>query len=310
MITQEKSLDSMTHLIGNTPMVKLNRLGPYNAEIYAKLEMFNPGFSIKDRIALNMIENAEREGLLTPGVSTIIEPTSGNTGIGLAMICAIKGYECVIVMADSMSIERRRIISGFGAKVILTPGAMGFQKVIETTEELLCLTPNAWSPMQFDNPNNPEAHYQTTGPEIYDAMAGDIDYLFCGLGTGGTISGIAKYLKEQDSSIKVIAVEPENCALLSGGTPGLHKIQGLNAGFIANTTDVKLVDDVFVIKDEDAFSMARTLARKEGIFCGISSGAAAYAAVNYRDSYESPKRIVTVFPDSGERYLSTELWNM
>lgn len=302
--------NNMLDLIGNTPLVKINKLNPNtNTDVYAKLEMFNPASSIKDRVALSMIEHAEKGGLLTPRVSTIIEATSGNTGIGLAMVAAIKGYRCIVVMSDSMSVERRKAVEAFGAEVVLTPGIQGFQKVVEKTNELLKEIEFSWSPMQFNNEMNPYIHYETTGKEIFNATGGDIDILVCGLGTGGTISGISKYLKEKIPNIKVIAVEPSNCALLSGGSPGLHKIQGLNAGFIAETTDLDLIDDSFVVTDEEAIEMTRKLAKVEGIFVGISSGAAAYAAINIAKTTYN-KKIVTVFPDSGERYLSTDVWKL
>jgi cysteine synthase A len=301
--------NTMLDLIGNTPLVKINKLSQNaNSEVYAKLEMFNPASSIKDRIAKAMVEDAEEKGLIIPGISTIIEATSGNTGIGLAMVAAIKGYKCIIVLSDTMSLERRKTLLAFGAEIVLTPGQEGFQSVIKKTEELLIDTPFSWSPMQFNNEQNPHIHYSTTGKEIFRDTRGEIDILVCGLGTGGTITGIAKYLKQKNPNIKTIAVEPENCALLSGGSPGLHKIQGLNAGFIADTTDINFIDEAMTVTDEEAIEMTRNLAKNEGIFVGISSGAAAHVAIKVARE-TSNKKIVVIFPDTGERYLSTEVWN-
>jgi cysteine synthase A len=271
--------------------------------------MFNPSSSVKDRVALSMVEDAEKRGLLIPGKSTIIEPTSGNTGIGLALVSAVKGYSCIVVIPDSMSIERRIIVSGFGAKVELTPGEEGFEGTIKRATELVDKIPHSWIPLQFDNLANPSIH-QITGKEIWEDMSGEIDFFVCGVGTGGTLSGIAEFLKSKNSKIKVIAVEPEKSPLLSGGEPGKHKIQGLNAGFIANTTNISVINEVITVKDEDAFQTARLLARKEGLLAGISSGAAAWATSQVSKRSESKgKNIVTVFPDTGERYLSTELWS-
>lgn len=307
----KKVYDNIIELIGNTPIVKLNKISSQlPANIYAKLEMFNPMSSVKDRVALSMIEDAQRRGLIEPGKSVIIEATSGNTGIGLSLVAQNKGYQTVIVLADTMSIERVKVLKAMGVKVVRTPGAEGFAAVIAKVRELLETTPNAWSPMQFDNMANPGAHYETTGKEIWRDMDGDLDIFVTGLGTGGTISGIGRHLKEKKSQIKIVAVEPENCALLSGGEPGLHKIQGLNAGFIANTTNVSLIDDVIIIKDPDAFEMSRYLLREEGIFGGISSGASLYGAIELAKRPENEgKNIVTLLPDSGERYLSTPLWD-
>jgi cysteine synthase len=309
LIKTPQIASNILDLIGNTPLVKINKLTKdTTSELYAKLEMFNPASSIKDRIALSMIEDAEDKGLIKPGISTIIEATSGNTGIGLAMVAAIKGYNCVIVLSDTMSLERRKILKAFGAEIVLTPGDEGFQGVIQKTEELLNSVPFSWSPFQFNNEQNPNIHYLTTGKEILRDTGGELDILVCGLGTGGTITGIAKYLKQKKSDIKVIAVEPENCALLSGGSPGKHKIQGLNAGFIAKTTDINYIDEAMIVTDAEAIEMTKKLAKLEGIFVGISSGAAAHAAIKVARQ-TSNKKIVTIFPDTGERYLSTEVWN-
>jgi cysteine synthase A len=309
--TKNRIAQSALELIGNTPMVKLNKLiTEPSTNVFAKLEMFNPTSSIKDRIALSMVEKAEIEGLLIPGKSTIIEPTSGNTGIGLALVAAIKGYPCYVVLPDSMSIERRRILKAFGAKVILTPSSEGFAATISETEKLLKEIPFSWSPLQFNNMANPAIHNQTTGREIWKDTNGEVDIFVCGVGTGGTITGIAEYLKSKNPSIKVVAVEPENCALLSGGEPGIHKIQGLTAGFIASVTNVNLIDEIVTVKEEEAFKTSRRLAREEGLFVGMSSGAAAWAAILLSQKAENKnKNIVTLFPDTGERYLSTELWS-
>jgi cysteine synthase A len=309
--TNNKIANSALDLIGNTPIVKLNNLSnEKSVEIFAKLEMFNPGSSVKDRIALSMIEDAERKGYLIPGKSTIIEPTSGNTGIGLAMVAATKGYTCIIIIPDSMSLERRKVLNAFGAKVVLTPGAEGFKGAIEETEKRMKRIANPWSPMQINNMANPLVHYQQTGKKIWDDMNGDLDIFVCSVGTGGTLTGVGEFLKSQNPKIKVVAVEPFNSALLSGGSPGQHKIQGLNAGFISKTTNVDIIDEVIKVKDEDAFQTTVKLSRKEGLFVGISSGAAAWGAMEVsKDPTNKGKKIVTIFPDTGERYLSTNLWN-
>jgi cysteine synthase A len=307
--SSKKIANNSLELIGNTPIVRLNQInGQGDAEVFAKLEMFNPSSSVKDRVALSMVEDAERKGLLTPGKSTIIEPTSGNTGIGLALISAVKGYSCIVVLPDSMSVERRKVVNVFGGKVVLTPGEEGFEGTIKRAMQLSEEIPHSWIPLQFENMANPSIHY-VTGEEIWEDMNGDIDLFVCGVGTGGTLSGIAECLKSKNPKIKVIAVEPEKSPLLSGGEPGRHKIQGLNAGFIANTTNINIIDEVITVKEEDAFETARLLGRKEGLFVGISSGAAAWAAYQVSKRRECKgKKIVTLFPDTGERYLSTELW--
>lgn len=307
-----KIYNNIIELIGNTPIIKLNKISrDLPGNIYAKLEMCNPMSSVKDRVALSMIENAQKSGLIEPGKSVVIEATSGNTGIGLGLVAKQMGYRTMVVLADTMSIERVKVLKAQGVEVITTPGSEGFAAVIAKVEELLEKIPDAWAPMQFDNMDNPQAHYDTTGMEIWRDMNGKIDMFVTGLGTGGTISGVGKYLKEKNSDIKIVAVEPENCALLSGGQPGLHKIQGLNAGFIAKTTDVSLIDEAIIIQDENAFTMSRYLLREEGVFGGISTGASLYGAIELAKRPENEgKNIVTLFPSGGERYLSTPLWDI
>ncbi len=298
--------------IGNTPLVSLQRLSAgLPANIFAKLEMFNPASSVKDRIALAMIESAESSGEILPGKTTIIEPTSGNTGIGLALVAKAKGYQTCIVLPDSMSRERIKFLLALGAEVITTPGELGFPKVISTVENLLSTRSNTWAPLQFKNANNPNCHYQTTGPEIWKDTNGDIDIFVSGIGTGGTLCGTARFLKEMNPAIHVVAVEPQNCALLSGGEPGLHKIQGLLAGFISDTIDQNVIDEVITISDRDAFKASRIALDTEAIFCGISSGASLYGALTLaRRPENKDKSIIAIFPDSGERYLSTELFDL
>ncbi|MTH95012.1 cysteine synthase A [Roseibium sp. RKSG952] len=302
--------ESLLDLVGNTPLVRLNRLcHDLNFPVLAKLEMFNPMSSVKDRVAREMIDTAERQGLLVPGKSTVVEATSGNTGIGLAMVAKIRGYHCVIIMPDHVSVERRELMGALGAEVILTRAEDGFQATIDTAEGVLRQRPNAWMARQFENPANPGAHYQTTGQEILRDTAGQVDVLVCGLGTGGTLSGTGRALKDFNPDIQVIAVEPENCALLSGGDPGRHKLQGLNAGFIADTTDRSIIDDVITVSDEAAFEACRQAVAREGLFVGPSAGAALCGALEYANRAENSNRqIVTVLPDSGERYLSTPYW--
>lgn len=305
-----KIANNVLDLIGQTPMVKLNNVTKnIKAEIVVKLEMFNPASSVKDRVGLAMIETAEQQGLIIPGKSIIIEPTSGNTGIGLALVSSLKGYSCVIVLPDSMSLERRKILKAFGAELVLTPGEEGYKGAIKKAESLLDEIPNSWAPMQFQNPANPTIHRETTGKEIWDDCNGNLDIFVCGVGTGGTLTGIAEYLKSKNPSVKIVAVEPIDSALLSGGEPGLHKIQGLNGGFIADTTNVKIIDEVLTVTNDDAIQMARMLTRHEGLFVGISSGANVWAAIQVGKNIENKgKRIVTLLPDTGERYLSSVLW--
>jgi len=302
--------DSILDLIGQTPMVRLNRLCPdLSFPIIAKLEMCNPMSSIKDRVAYEMVICAEREKCITPNVSTIVEATSGNTGIGLAMIARLKRYACVITMPDHVSEERKLLMTALGAEVITTPSKLGFQAAIDAAHDVLATRPHAWMMRQFENPANPDVHFRTTGPEIWRDTAGEVDIFVCGLGTGGTISGIGRALKAYNPDIQVVAVEPENCALLSGGKPGSHKLQGLNAGFIAQTTDRCVIDEVIRVKDEEAFAACNLLVAKEGIFAGPSAGAALHGATRLsRRSENKSRQIVTLFPDSGERYLSTPYW--
>lgn len=302
--------ESLLHLIGNTPLLRLNRFsGDLRKPILAKLEMFNPMSSVKDRIALQMVLDAEKEGKLIPGISTIVEPTSGNTGIGLAMVGLIRGYQTAFVIPDSVSHERRGLLRALGARVDLSPAEHGFQGVIDTAVRIVNEIPHSWMPMQFANPSNPRAHFSTTAQEILRDTNGKIDFFVAGIGTGGTLCGIGAALKKHNPNIKVIAVEPANCALLSGGEPGRHKLQGLNAGFIAETTDLDVIDEAIIVEDEDAFAMCRELCRTEGVFTGPSSGASLYGALEIsRRNTNSDQQVVCLFPDCGERYLSTPYW--
>lgn len=300
--------EHLTDLIGNTPLLALNNYGKalgLTANVLAKLEYFNPAGSAKDRIAVAMIEAAEQEGLLKEG-STIIEPTSGNTGIGLASVAAAKGYQTILTMPDTMSVERRNLLKAYGAQLVLTPGELGMQGAIDKAMELAKLIEGAFIPGQFANPANPKAHYETTGPEIWRDTEGKVDVLVAGVGTGGTLSGIAKYLKEQNPEIKVIAVEPDVSPVLQGGKAAPHKLQGIGANFVPKNYDASVVDEVLGITAEDAYKTCRLLAKHEGLLVGVSSGAAAYAGtlLAQREEYKG-KNIVVVLPDSGERYLST-----
>jgi cysteine synthase A len=306
-----KIYDSILDLVGKTPLIevhKIEQIHSSRARIVAKIEFFNPGGSVKDRIAKAMLEDAEKKGILKPG-ATIIEPTSGNTGIGLASAAAAKGYKAIFTMPETMSIERRQILQAYGGKIVLTPGPLGMTGAIEKAKELAELTPNSFLPSQFTNPANPSIHKKTTGPEIWKDTAGTVDILVAGVGTGGTLSGAGQYLKEQNKKIKVVAVEPENSPVLSKGTSGPHKIQGIGAGFIPDTLDTNIYDEIITVKNEDAFDTARELAREEGILVGISSGAALWAAIQLSTRKENDKKtIVVVLPDTGERYLSTGLF--
>ncbi len=298
-------------LIGNTPLMELTKIEKeyqLQSKIYAKLESFNPGGSIKDRIALKMIEDAESKGILKEG-SVIIEPTSGNTGIGLALVSKVKGYRLIIVMPENMSIERRQLISAYGGEIILTPKAEGMSGSINKANELNKQIPNSVILSQFTNPSNPLTHYQTTGVEIYNDLNGDIDVFIAGVGTGGTITGIGKYLKEKNPNIKVIAVEPSTSSVLSGNPKGSHGIQGIGAGFIPETLDTSIYDEIIQVSTEDAYKASRLVSSLEGTLVGISSGAALFAALEVakREEYQN-KNIVVIFPDTGEHYLSTELY--
>ncbi|MGQ9461859.1 MAG: cysteine synthase A [Candidatus Fervidibacter sp.] len=300
-----KVADSVCELIGDTPMVKLNKVVPHGAAtVYAKLEMFNPCSSVKDRIALSMIEAAEQQGLIEPGKSVIVEPTSGNTGIGLAMVCAAKGYRCIIVMPDTMSMERLYILETLGAEVVLTPGAEGMYGAILKAEEIVKTTPNAFMPQQFSNPANPEIHRRTTAEEIWRQTQGLVDIIVAGVGTGGTITGIGEVLKARKPSVRIIAVEPEASPVLSGGKPGMHRIQGIGAGFIPKVLNLSVIDEVRKVSDEDAYTMTKRLAKEEGLFVGISAGAAAFVAVQVAQEVSPDQLVVVILPDTGERYIS------
>ncbi len=302
-----KVADNICELIGDTPMVRLNRVVPPDAAtVYAKLEMFNPCSSVKDRIALSMIEAAEKAGKIEPGKSVIVEPTSGNTGIGLAMVCAAKGYRCIIVMPDTMSVERRLILESLGAEVVLTPGSEGMYGAILKAEEIVKNTPNAYMPYQFSNPANPEIHRLTTAEEIWEQTNGLVDIVVAGVGTGGTITGIGEVLKAKKPSVRIIAVEPKSSAVLSGGKPGIHRIQGIGAGFVPEVLNLSVIDEVRTVSDEDAYAMMKRLAREEGLFVGISSGAAAHVAVQVAQEVPPDQLIVAILPDTGERYLTLD----
>ncbi|BET56806.1 cysteine synthase A [Bacillus subtilis] len=300
--------NSITELIGNTPIVKLNRLADENsADVYLKLEYMNPGSSVKDRIGLAMIEAAEKEGKLKAG-DTIIEPTSGNTGIGLAMVAAAKGLKAILVMPDTMSMERRNLLRAYGAELVLTPGAEGMKGAIKKAEEL-AEKHGYFVPQQFNNPSNPEIHRQTTGKEIVEQFGDDqLDAFVAGIGTGGTITGAGEVLREAYPSIKIYAVEPSDSPVLSGGKPGPHKIQGIGAGFVPDILNTEVYDEIFPVKNEEAFEYARRAAREEGILGGISSGAAIYAALQVAKKLGKGKKVLAIIPSNGERYLSTPLY--
>ncbi|MXI85568.1 cysteine synthase A [Sphaerochaeta halotolerans] len=299
---------NITEKIGNTPLVKIQRLHDGDAIVLAKLESFNPLSSVKDRVALAMIEGAEQRGLLTAD-SVIIEPTSGNTGVGLAYVAAVKGYRVIITMPDTMSVERRKLLSALGAELVLTEGALGMKGSILKAEELAKQIPHAYIPSQFENPDNPAVHYRTTGVEIWEDSAHHVDLFVAGVGTGGTISGVGKYLKEQNPHVKIVAVEPSTSPVLSEGYGGPHKIQGIGAGFVPKNLDRSVIDEIATVEDAKAGKTARSLAKQEGLLVGISSGAAMYVALQYAaDPAWKGKTIVVLLPDSGERYLSTWLF--
>ena len=306
-----KIYTSADQLIGKTPLLELTNIEKkYNlkAKIVAKLEYFNPAGSVKDRIAKAMIDDAEKSGKLKPG-SVIIEPTSGNTGIGLASVAAARGYRIIIVMPETMSVERRQLMKAYGAELVLTEAAKGMKGAIAKADELAKQIPNSFVPGQFVNPSNPKAHIETTGPEIYADTDGKVDYFVAGVGTGGTITGVGQYLKSRDPSVKVVAVEPASSPVLSQGVAGAHKIQGIGAGFVPDVLDTKVYDEIIPVSNEDAFAAGRLVGRKEGVLVGISSGAALHAAVELakRPGNEG-KTIVVLFPDTGDRYLSTPLF--
>ena len=302
---------SADQLIGRTPLVELTHLEQafgLQARLLAKLESFNPAGSVKDRVALAMLDAAEAQGLLQPG-SIIIEPTSGNTGIGLAAVAAARGYRMMIVMPETMSMERRQLMQAYGAQLVLTEGSKGMNGAIEKARELAARTPGSFIPSQFENSANPQAHYQTTGPEIWEDTEGQVDVFVAGVGTGGTITGTGRYLKEKNPQLKVVAVEPADSAVLSGGKPGPHKLQGIGAGFVPAILDTAIYDEITTVSTEDAFSTGRLLARREGIMAGISSGAALWAAIEQARKPENQgKTIVVLLPDTGDRYLSTSLF--
>ncbi len=303
--------ENITELAGGTPLLHLARFERASgsaATLLAKLEYFNPSGSVKDRAAVAMIEDAEAAGQLAPG-ATIIEPTSGNTGIGLAMVAAARGYRIVLVMPETMSVERRKLLAAYGAEIVLTPGTAGMAGAVAKADQLAATTPGCFMPQQFANPANPEAHYQTTGPEIWEDTGGAVDYFIAGIGTGGTITGTGRYLKEHNPEVHVVAVEPADSPLLTGGTAGPHQLQGIGANFVPEALDTQVYDEVVDVTADDAIATARMLATSEGVLAGISSGAALWAATQVARRPEAAgKTVVVVLPDTGERYLSTELF--
>ena len=307
-----KVYERITDLIGGTPLLKLTnyiRDNELEADVYGKLEYFNPAGSVKDRIARAMIDDAEAKGVLKPG-AVIIEPTSGNTGVGLASVAASRGYHMILTMPETMSIERRNLLKAYGAEVVLTDGSKGMKGAIEKAEEIAAKTPGSFIPSQFENPANPAAHIATTGPEIWNDTDGKVDIFVAGVGTGGTLSGVGEYLKSKNPDVKIVAVEPAGSPVLSKGTAGPHKIQGIGAGFVPNTLNTGIYDEIIPVENEDAFTASRALARKEGVLVGISSGAALHAATVLAKRPENKgKIIVALLPDTGERYLSTALFS-
>ncbi len=304
-------VNNVLDLIGKTPLVRLNRItNSCTAQLYAKLESFNPMGSVKDRIAWAMMKDAEARGLLCPG-SVVIEPTSGNTGIGLAFVCAVRGYRLILTMPETMSLERRRILAALGADLVLTPGDLGMAEAVAEAKRLVAETDDAFMPDQFSNPVNPQIHEQTTAKEIWDDTDGAVDILIAGIGTGGTITGVGRFLKSRKANVQIVGVEPAASPLLSEGRTGKHRIQGIGAGFIPKVLRRDLLDEVIAVTDEDAYETARRLAREEGIFAGISSGAAVWAAlrVGEREANRG-KTLVVILPDTGERYLTTDLWEV
>lgn len=305
----EKIYADILEKIGRTPLVRIGKLNRGNAEVLVKVESFNPAGSVKDRIAIGMIEAAEKAGKIAPG-ALIIEPTSGNTGIGLALVAAVKGYRLILTMPDTMSIERRKLLAAYGAELVLTEGALGMKGAIAKAEELAETHPGSFIPQQFDNPANPEYHKQTTAEEIWQDAGGRVDAFVAGVGTGGTLTGVGEVLKARNPDVKLIAVEPSDSPVLSGGRPGPHKIQGIGAGFVPSVLDTEIIDEVFPVKSEDAGDTARAAAKREGLLVGISSGAALFAALELSKRPEyAGKRIIALLPDTGERYLSGWLFN-
>jgi cysteine synthase A len=303
-----KIYDNITELIGNTPMVRLNRILSGGAEVIVKLEAFNPLSSVKDRIAISMIDEAEKRGEIKPGQSTIVEATSGNTGVGIAFVAAARGYKCVLVMPDTFSVERRKLLQALGAELVLTPGTMGLPEALRLADDIAKKTPGGWRSKQFDNPDNPKIHRETTAEEIWKDTDGKVDAVVAGVGTGGTVSGVGQVLKKRNAAITMVAVMPVEAKVLTGGGFAPHKLQGIGPSFIPAIYDKDVVDRVFEVTTEQAFQTARRLAKEEGIFVGISSGAIAYAALQIAKDFDKRKRVVAILPDTGERYLSTALF--